>query len=145
MEKLFMSAGIVTAIVLCLVGIAKLPFNFFKSKHPKWYKAIFTILSFVLVIGLSVLDELYILCGELISIEFLILLCAVFTGVFCGYGGVYEGLGLKELVKKIVENVKKARELSTHKKAVKYLDKIDNIEMAITFLEEKKRNQNSEV
>ena len=145
MEKLFMSAGVVTAIVLCIVGIAKLPFKSFKEKHPKSYKAIFTCLSMVLAIGLSIIDEMYILCGQLLSVEFSILVCVVLTGVFCGYGGIYEGLGLKELVKKLIDNIKKARDMSSHKKAVKYLNKIEDIEEAIAFLEEKKNNQNSEV
>lgn len=145
MEKLFMSAGVVATIVLCIVGIVKLPFKSFKEKHPNWYRAIFTIISIVLAIGLSILDELYILCGELLSLDFAILLCVVLAGVFCGYGGVYEGLGLKELVKKIIENVKKARDMSDHKKAIKYLDKIDDIDGAIKMLEERKNNQNGEV
>lgn len=145
MEKLFMSAGIVVAIVLCLIGIIKLPFNSFKNKHPKGYKALFTLLSFVFAIGLSILDEIYILCGELLSIDFAILISVVIAGVFSGYSGIYEGLGLKELVKKILENLKKVRELSSNKKAVKYLNKIEDVDMAIAFLEEKKHNQNSEV
>lgn len=145
MEKLFMSAGVVVAIVLCIIGIIKLPFKGFKNKHPNWYKAIFTSLSIVLSVGLTVLDELYILCGELWSLNFIILLSAVFAGVFGGYGGVYEGLGVKELVKKIIENIKKARDMAENKKAVKYLSRIEKIDEAISFLEERKRNQNSEV
>ena len=145
MEKLFMSAGIVVTIVLCLVGIIKLPFKNFKEKHPKIYKAIFTLFSFVFVVVLSVLDELYVLSGSILSVEFAILICAVFAGVFFGYGGIYEGLGLKELVKKLVENIKKARDMSTDKKVVKYLYKIDDIDNAIKILENRKYNQNSEV
>lgn len=145
MEKLFMSASIVIAIVLCLVEIIKLPFSGLKEKHPKWYKAIFTLLSFVLAIGLSVLDEIYILCGQLLSIDFATLVCFVIAGVFSGYCGVYEGLGLKELIKKIAENLKKARELATDKKVVKYLDKIEDVDKAIAYLEEKKHIKNSEV
>lgn len=144
MEKLFMSAGIVSAIVLCVVGIAKTPFVKFKEKHPKGYKAVFTILSIILSIGLSVLDELYILCGKLLSLDFAILVCAVFAGVFGGYNA-YEGLGVKALIKTIINNIKKARDMSTNKKAIKYLDKIEDVDMAIAFLEEKKHNQNSEV
>lgn len=145
MEKLFMSAGIVVAIVLCFVGIIKLPFDGFKSKHPKRYKAVFTFISIVLAVGLAVLDELYILCGKIWSLDFAILVSVVIAGVFFGYGGVYEGLGLKDLVKKILENLKKARDLSTHKKAIKYLNKIDDIDEAITILNERKNNQSSEV
>lgn len=140
MEKLFMSAGIVAAIVLLFVGIIKLPFKKFKETHAKWYKAVFTITSLFLSVGLSVVNELYILCGELLSFDFVILVCAVMAGVFCGYGGVYEGLGIKELVKRLTEKVKEALELSAHKKAVKYLNKIEDVEAAIKILEERKEN-----
>jgi len=145
MEKLFMSAGIVTTIVLCLVGIIKIPFCGFKKKHPKWYKAVFTMLSFLLSIGLSILDEVYILGGRLLSIDFAMLICVVFTGVFIGYDCAYEGLGLKELSNKIIEKVKEARTIAVNKKAIKYLNKIEDIEMAMNYLQEKKNNQNREV
>lgn len=150
MEKLFMSAGIVVAIVLCIVGVAKLPFDKFKDKHPKWYKAVFTLFSTVLSVGLCVLDELYVLSGDLVSFDFIILVFVVLAGVFGGYSGVYEGLGLKELMKKLTENVKKAKELANGKKAEKYLDKylkIDgDVNKAISLLEKKKHeNENGEV
>ena len=140
MRELFMSAGIVSTIILCFVGIVKLPFKHFKKSHPKWYRAIFTILSIILIVGLSILDEIYILCGKILSVEFAILICTVFAGVFGGYGGVYEGLGIKELVKRIVESIKKARDVSQNKKAIKFLSKIDDIDKAIALLEERKHN-----
>ena len=145
MEKLFMSAGVVTAIVLLVVGILKLPFDNFKTKHPKWYKAIFTLISIILSTALSVVDEIYILCGSLFTIDFAILICVVFCGVFCGYGGVYEGLGLKELVKRLVSNLKIARDLSNDKRFKKKLNKIEDVDKAIAYLEEMKNNQNNEV
>lgn len=145
MEKLFMSAGIVVAIVLSLVGIVKLPFGKFKEKHHNWYKAVFTLISFVFAVGLSVLDEIYILKGELLSFEFIILVCAVIAGVFGCYGGVYEGLGLKELMKKLSENIKKAKAIAEDKKVVKYLDKIEDIDKAIAYLEDRKFNKGNEV
>jgi hypothetical protein len=150
MEKLFMSAGVVIAIVLCVVGLLKLPFDKFKDKHPKWYKAIFTLLSIFISVGLCVLDEMFILCGKLISLDFIILVFVVLAGVFGGYSGVYEGLGLKELMKKLTENAKKARELAEGKKAQKYLDKYikksDDIEKGIAFLQDQKnKNNNGEV
>ena len=141
-----MSAGIVVAIVLCLVGILKLPFKSFKEKYPQVYKAVFTIVSVAFCLGLSVLNEIYILNGKLISIEFLNLVCIVIGGVFSGYNGFYEGLGLKELVKTIVENVKKAKELATEKNVIKYLNGIEDIDKAIKLLEERKNNnKNGEV
>lgn len=144
MEKLFMSAGIVSAIVLCFIGLIKLPFGSFKEKHPNWYRAVFTALSIVLSVGLCVLDELYVLCGQLLSLDFAILVCAVFAGVFGGYN-TYEGLGAKQLVKTITENIKQAKEIASHKKAKKYLEKIDDIDEAINILTERKNNKNNEV
>lgn len=145
MEKLFMSAGIVVAVVLCIVGIVKLPFDKFKEKHPNWYKAVFTLLSFVLGIGLAILDEKYLLKGKLLSVDFAILVCAVMAGIFGGYSGVYEGLGLKELMKKLTENVHKAKEIAEDKKVIKCLDKIDDIDKAIAYLEDRKFNKGNEV
>lgn len=142
MEKLYMSAGVVVAIVLCIVGIIKLPFRSFKGKHPVGYKAIFTTCSFILAIGLSVLDELYILCGSIISIDFIILLATVLAGVFAGYGGVYEGLGFKDLMKKLSENISKAKELAQDKKAVELLNKID-IDKALRIIEARKKEEKS--
>lgn len=145
MEKLFMSAGCVVAIVLCLIGILKTPFKKFKEKHPNGYKAVFTCLTFVLAVGLSILDELYILHGKLLSVDFVILLCAIIAGVFGGYNGIYEGVGIKTLVKKIVEKIKKLLAMSKHDKAVKYLQKIEDIDEAINILVERKNNENHEV
>lgn len=143
MEKVFMSAGLVTAIVLLIVGIVKLPFKNFKKNHPNWYRAVFNSLSIVLAIAFAVFDELYILCGEILSVDFAVLICVVIAGIFGSYSGIYEGLGLKELVKKLIEKAKKAIEMSEHKKAEKYLNKIEDIDEAIKFLEE--RRNNSEV
>lgn len=145
MEKLFMSAGVVVAIVLCIVGIVKLPFDKFKTKHPNWFKAVFTLISIIVASGLCILDELYILNGKLLSVDFAILVCVVMAGVFGGYSGVYEGLGLKELMKKLTDNVKKAKDMASDKKVVKYLSKIEDIDKAIALLQERKNNQNSEV
>lgn len=142
MEKLFMSAGIMVAIILCIVGIIKLPFDKFKEKHPKWYKATFTALSFVLSVGFAIIDELFILEGEILSLDFAILVSVVLAGVFSGYSGIYEGLGLKELIKKLVENLKNARDLTKNKKVEKYLSKIDDVDKAIAFLEERKHSEN---
>lgn len=145
MEKLFMSAGIVTAIVLCIVGIVKLPFKGFKEKHCNWYKAMFTILSLVLAIGLSILNQQFILKGNILSVNFIILLSSVLAGVFCGYGGIYEGLGVKELVKNIVNNIKQAREIAEDEKVKEYLDKVNKIDEAIEYLEKRKKDNNTEV
>lgn len=107
MERMFMSAGIITAIVLCLVGVIKSPFGSFKKSHPKIYKAIFTILSILLSVGVSIIDETYISFGKVLSVDFAVKVTFVTAGVFCGYGGIYEGLGVKDLCKAIVSNINK--------------------------------------
>ena len=145
MEMLFMSASVVVAIVLSVVGIFKLPFGNLKEKHPQLYKSIFTLISIVLSVGLCVVDEIYIIHGAIFSFDFGLLVCVVIAGVFGGYSGIYEGLGLKELMKKLKDSLKKASELSKDKKIKKLLDsKVTDIDQAIAFLEEKKR-KNSEV
>lgn len=145
MEKLFMSASVVVAIVLCVIGIVKMPFKKFKEKHPKWYKAIFTLFSIVLAIALCVIDEKYILHQRILSVNFAILVCAVLAGVFGGYSGVYEGLGLKELKNKLFYNIKKMKDMSNDKKVIKYLDKIEDIDKAIAYLEDRRFNKSNEV
>ena len=107
MEKTFASGSIITVIVLCVIGIVKILFKNLKATCPKLYKALFTLLSIIVSFVLCVVNELYVLKGELLSIEFGVLCTTVIAGVFCGYGGVYEGLGIKELVKIIIENIKK--------------------------------------
>ena len=144
MEKVFMNAGGVAVVVLCLVGLLKLPFKKFKETHPKWYKAVFTILSVVIGMVLCVLDELYLLSGDLVSFEFITLVLSVMAGVFGGYGGIYEGLSVKDLTKKLTNIAKKAMELSKDKKVKEFLNKIIDIDSAIKTLEDRK-NQPNEV
>ena len=94
---------------------------------------------------MSILDELFVLYGQIISIDFAILSLTVIAGVFSGYNGIYEGLGLKQLVKKLFEKIKKVKELSSDKKIVKFLNKIEDLDKAISLLEERKHNENKEV
>lgn len=104
MEKVFMCASIITAIILCFIGIIKLPFKTFKEKHPKWYRAVFCLLSLVLAVVAPIISELYILNGQLASLEFAVLTLTTVAGVFGLYTS-YEGLGLKQLVKIIIEKI----------------------------------------
>lgn len=104
MKEVFMCASIITAIILCFVGIIKLPFKTFKEKHPKWYRAVFCIMSLVLSVAGPIVSQLYILNGTLASMEFVVLLLTTIAGVFGLYTS-YEGLGLKQLVKTIVSKV----------------------------------------
>lgn len=144
MEIMLMSASAITAIVLSVIGVIKLPFKKFKESHGNWYKGVFTLLSIAISIGLCVIDELFVLKGELMSMDFVVLICVVIAGVFCGYGGIYEGLGLKELVKKIIENIKVVRATAKDKKVVEYLNKVEDVERAIAILEERRNGNNTE-
>lgn len=105
--RIFMSAGIMVTIILAVIGLLKLPFKKFKEKHPKGYKAVFTIATVVLSIGLCVIDQLFIEKGEIVSFDFATLLSATIAGVFGTYNGIYEGLSVKELFKKLAENLKR--------------------------------------
>lgn len=102
MKEAIMCASIMAAIILCFVGIIKLPFKTFKEKHPKWYKAVFCGASLLLAIGLPFIAEVYILNGSIQSAEFLVLIFTTIAGVFGLYTS-YEGLGLKQLVKIIID------------------------------------------
>lgn len=104
MEQVFMCASIIVAIILCIVGIVKLPFKTFKEKHPNWYKATFCLLSIILAVVSTIIAELYILNGSLASLDFAVLIITTIAGVFGLYTS-YEGLGLKQLVKIIVEKI----------------------------------------
>lgn len=124
MEAIFMSAGIITAIVLSVIGIIKLPFNKFKTKHPKWYRAVFTLLSIVLTLGACVVNQLFILQVKLFNIDFVILLVTAYAGVFGLYHS-YEGLGLKTLVNNLVTNIKKFANQTPDNKIAKGVAKLE--------------------
>lgn len=138
MEKLFIWAGILVGIVLCLTGIIKLPFKSFKEKHPNFYKAVFTMVSCIISVVLCILCELYLLSAEIISFEFTILVCAVLAGVFSGYSGIYEGLGLKELVKNIISHIRRASAVSKDKRIKNILTAAEGIEKIVDIIEEEK-------
>lgn len=136
MEAIFMSAGILTAIVLSVVGIIKLPFNKFKEKHPKWYKAVFTLLSIVLTFGACLINQAFVLeSAKLFNLEFFIMLITTFAGVFGLYHS-YEGLGLKELVKNIINGIKNIKKNAPESKLSKYIDKV-GIDVALNIINAK--------
>ncbi len=105
MGAVFMSAGILTAIILCVIGLAKLPCGKFKEKYPKVFKATFTGLSIVLTFGACLINQAFVLNQPLFNIDFWVMLVTTIAGVFGLYHS-YEGLGAKELVKILVSNVK---------------------------------------
>lgn len=117
--RIFMSAGVMVTIILTVIGLLKLPFKKFKEKHPKGYRAVFTIATIVLSIGLCVIDQLFIEQGEIVSFNFATLLSATLAGVFGAYNGIYEGLSVKELVKKLAASLKKWLATAKQKNAQK--------------------------
>lgn len=104
MGEIFVSAGILTAIILCVVGIVKSFFGKFKNKHPKWFKTIFTLLSIVLTFGACLINQAFILNQPLFNVEFWGMLATTYGGVF-GLYHTYEGVHAKELVKRLFANV----------------------------------------
>ena len=134
MGKEIMCASIITAIILCIVGIIKVlpPCLSFKEKHPKWYKGIFYGMSLILAVVFPILSELYILNGTLASKNFFILIITTVAGVF-GLYSTYEGIPLKELVKKLVNKVSELLNKFKESKAAKLvkemgLDKLSEID-----------------
>lgn len=134
MGKEIMCASIITAIILCIVGIIKVlpPCLSFKEKHPKWYKGIFYGVSLILAVAFPILGELYILNGSLASVNFIVLIFTTIAGVFGLYTS-YEGLGLKELAKKLVEKIAELLNNFKESKAAKLvkemgLDKLSEID-----------------
>lgn len=122
MKEVIMCASIITAIVLCFVGIIKLPFKTFKEKYPKWYRATFCIISLILAVGLPFIAQLYILKGAIYSVEFLVLILTTVAGVFGLYTS-YEGLGLKSLVKLLVSKIAELFSKSEDKKVKSFIKK----------------------
>lgn len=144
--RIFMSAGIMVAIILAVVGLLKLPFKKFKEKHPKGYKAVFTIITLVLCAGLCVIDQLFIEKGELLSFDFAALLSATLAGVFGTYNGIYEGLSVRELLKKLSENLMKwiadAKQKNAQKK---FLNILTSVGVGVDKVQELLNNVQPEV
>lgn len=110
-----MDASILAAIVLCIVGFLKLFFKKFKEKHPKGYTATFCGVSLLLIIGITIFCEFIFLSGNLWSVEFATLLISTMGFTYTLYHS-YEGLGGKELGKKLIAKI---TELFSKNKTVK--------------------------
>lgn len=136
MEAILMSAGIMTAIILSAVGLIKLPFNGFKKKYPKAYKAVFTILSIALTFGACLINQTFILNSEeIFNMNFVIMLLSTYAGVFGLYLS-YEGLGAKELVKRLLTAIKNLKSSAPESKLSKYIDKC-GIDVALNIINAK--------
>lgn len=142
MKEIIMDAGIISSIVLSLIGILKLPFGKFKSNHPKLYRFTFYMLSILIAGTCAVLAQLYVVCGPLWSEEFLMLILSTIAFVFGGYS-TYENIALKNLFKKIIESLKSygKRHSDNHvvKKVEKFINKvgIEKVEDILADLQNK--------
>lgn len=142
MGELFIMAGIITAIILCFVGIVKLPFVKFKTNKPKLYKATFTVLSIVLSVGACLLTQFYIFKDTNIT-NYIVLQISVIAGVFGLYSS-YEGLGLKALVNTLIAKLKEYFSKAPENKFTKYVDKI-GLDKAIVIMETILTNKTEEL
>ena len=135
MEAILMNAGVMTAIILSVIGLVKLPFEKFKTKYPKGYKATFTGLSIVLTLAICLVNQAFVLAQPLFNTNFVMMLLSTYAGVFGLYHS-YEGLGLKELVKKLLNAIKNIKASAPESKLSKYIDKV-GIEVALNIINAK--------
>ena len=120
--NLLMYSGILSGIVLALVGIIKSPFIKFKEK--KFYKPFFTALTIVLVVASCVVCELFIIEGQLFSLGMAYLTFMTLGGTMVTYNGIYEGFKVKELFKKLFALIKKLFTKTPEAKLTKQANKI---------------------
>lgn len=136
MEAILVSAGIMTTIILSVVGLIKLPFKSFKEKYPKWYKATFTLLSIALTFGVCLINQAFVLNSKvLFDMTFVITLLSTYAGVFGLYLS-YEGLGAKELFKRLLNALKNIKSKAPESKLSKYIDKV-GIEATLNIINAK--------
>ena len=123
MGKLFMSAGVLTSIVLCLIGIIKTPFKKFKGKHPMLYRSTFCVLSIIMSIVLAILAQIFVMNGAFVSMETLLLCMFTLGGVFFSYG-TYEGVGIKKLFNNLFVKIKELCSTYSDSKLSKIVGKV---------------------
>lgn len=99
LEGIAVGSSCLSAIILTIVGFSKMPFKKLKENHKGWYRSIFFVLSLALIASGSIITELYILNGALLSVEFACLILGTAFGVFGGYAA-YENLPFKQLMNK---------------------------------------------
>lgn len=120
--NLLMYSGILSGIVLALVGLIKSPFIRFKEK--KFYKPFFTALTIVLVIVSCVVCELFIIEGKLFSLGMAYLTLMTLGGTMVTYNGIYEGFKVKELFKKLFALIQKLFTKTPEAKLTKQANKM---------------------
>lgn len=123
MREIIMNASWLASVVLTLVGLFKLPFKSFKEKHPKWYRATFFLLSLILVVGGSVIVELYIFEEAILTWTYVSLLISTGFIVFGGYSA-YECTGLKNGLNKLFSLIASWLSRYSDKKIAKMIGKV---------------------
>ena len=123
MREIIMNASWLASVVLTLVGLLKLPFKTFKEKHPKWYRATFFLLSLILVVGGSVIVELYIFEEAILTWTYVSLLISTGFIVFGGYSA-YECTGLKNGLNKLFSLIASWLSRYSDKKIAKMIGKV---------------------
>ena len=119
--ELVMYASLLTAVVLCLVGLIKLPLIRFKGRP--FYKTGLTLLTIVLTLGACVLCQLYVIEEELISVGMLYLVLMTFGEVALSYNYIYEGCHIKTLFKNLFINLGNVLAKRPESKLVKSAEK----------------------
>ena len=122
-KEVFMNATWLASAILALVGILKMPFKSFKEKKPKLYRATFFIISLVLVIGGSVIVDMFLLEESILSWTFALLLVSTGFVVFGGYT-TYECTGLKAGLNKLFATFKNWITKYSDSKVAKFIKKI---------------------
>lgn len=142
--ELIVNASLLAGIVLCLVGLIKLPLTKFKGQ--KFYKAGLTLLTIAVVIVACVLCELFIFNGSVWSVEMLMLTLITFGEVMLSYNGIYEGLGVKQIAKNLFEKVCALIAKTPENKLTKIANKygIDEAIKHLTEVAEKKKAEEAE-
>lgn len=123
MKEVIMCGTLISAIILCFIGIVKLFFKRFKEKHPNGFKVTFYLLSVVLSVGCAIITQLFILGDTLTSINYLVLQITTFAGVFGLYSS-YENTKLKALVQIIVSKVSQLMNKYSDSKLAKVVGKV---------------------
>ena len=103
--ELIMYSTILASIILCVVGLVKLPFKQYKGKAI--YKALLTLLTIGFTIGACFICEAFIIGESVWSIGCLYLVLLTFGEVMLSYNGIYEGFGLKSICQDLFKNLGK--------------------------------------
>ena len=123
LKEVFMNATWLDSAILALVGILKMPFKSFKEKKPKLYRATFFVISLILVVGGSIVVDMFILEQSLLSWTFATLLMSTGFVVFGGYMS-YEATGLKAGLNKLFASIKNWMTNYSDSKVAKFIKKI---------------------